>query len=246
MYKQLKIFISKFKEFLSKKFQKYDGKIPYLVTVLITSIIVVYGIKFFVKLTKNLHTDVLSEFDTSVSNYITSFRSDLLTSYFKFVTDVGDALGYFVVVSLCSLLFYLFFKNWKYVLQLLSILILALSSNLILKQLINRQRPTLEHLVTVKTLSYPSGHAMTAMAFYGFLIYLIVTFKINKFLKFGLITVFTILILSIGISRIYLGVHFPSDIVGGFVAGFIWVVFCILVLNLFKVFREDPNTINLY
>ncbi len=246
MYKQLKFLISRFKEFLSQKFQKYDGKIPYLVTVIITLIIVIYGIKFFVKLTKNLHTDVLSEFDTSVSDYITSFRSDVLTTYFKFVTDVGDTFGYLAVLSICAILFYLFFKNWKYVLQLLSVLTLALSSNLILKQLINRQRPTLEHLVTVKTLSYPSGHAMTAMAFYGFLIYLIFTFKINKFLKFSLISVFIILILSIGISRIYLGVHFPSDIVGGFVAGFIWVVFCILILNLFKIFREDPNTINLY
>ena len=83
---------------------------------------------------------------------------------------------------------------------------------------------------------------MTAMAFYGFLIYLIFTFKFKKVLKFTIITLLGFLILSIGISRIYLGVHFPSDIVGGFVAGFIWVVFCILVLNIFKIFREDPAT----
>lgn len=209
---------------------------------LVTLLVVVFGIKFFLKLTRNLHTDLLSEFDTSVSEYVISFRSESLTTYFKFVTDVGDALGYLIVFSICSILFYLFFKNCKYVLQLSSILILALSSNLILKEIINRERPTLEHLVTVKTLSYPSGHAMTAMAFYGFLIYLILTFKINKGLKFVLTTVLLVLIFSIGISRIYLGVHFPSDIVGGFVAGFIWVVFCILILNILKVFKEDPNT----
>lgn len=242
MYQQLKLFISKFKEFLSQKFHKYDSKVPYIITVLVTLLVVVFGIKFFLKLTRNLHTDLLSEFDTSVSEYVTSFRSESLTTYFKFVTDVGDALGYLIVFSVCSILFYLFFKNWKYVLQLSSILILALSSNLILKEIVNRERPTLEHLVTVKTLSYPSGHAMTAMAFYGFLIYLIFTFKISKGLKFVLTTVLLALIFSIGISRIYLGVHFPSDIVGGFVAGFIWVVFCILILNILKVFEEDPNT----
>ncbi|EAQ42250.1 phosphatase PAP2 family protein [Polaribacter sp. MED152] len=242
MYKQLKLFISKFKEFLSQKFKKYDGKIPYIITVVVTLLVVVLGIKFFLKLTRNLHTDLLSDFDAVVSEYVTSFRTDALTTYFKFVTDVGDALGYLIVFSVCSFLFYLFFKNWKYVLQLSSILVLALSSNLILKEIINRERPTLEHLVTVKTLSYPSGHAMTAMAFYGFLIYLILTFKISKLLKFALVTVLLLLILSIGVSRIYLGVHFPSDIVGGFVAGFIWVVFCILILNIFKVFKEDPNT----
>lgn len=246
MYKQLKFFIAEFKRFLSQKFNKYDGKIPYIITVLLTAIIVVFGIKFFVKLTKNLQSEILSDFDSNVSDYITSFRSDNLTSYFKFVTDVGDTLGYLAVLLISAILFNTFFKNWKYVLQLLIVLSLALSSNLILKQLINRQRPTLEHLVTVKTLSYPSGHAMTAMAFYGFFIYLILKFKINKAFKFAIISVFTVLILSIGISRIYLGVHFPSDIIGGFVAGFIWVVFCILILNLFKIFKEDPNTINLY
>lgn len=242
MYKQLKLFISKFKEILSQKFKKYDGKIPYIITVVVTLLVVVLGIKFFLKLTRNLHTDLLADFDIVVSEYVTSFRTDALTTYFKFVTDVGDALGYLIVFSICSFLFYLFFKNWKYVLQLSSILVLALSSNLILKEVINRERPTLEHLVTVKTLSYPSGHAMTAMAFYGFLIYLILTFKISKLLKFALVTVLLLLILSIGVSRIYLGVHFPSDIVGGFVAGFIWVVFCILILNILKVFKEDPNT----
>ncbi|WP_313791396.1 phosphatase PAP2 family protein [Lacinutrix neustonica] len=90
-------------------------------------------------------------------------------------------------------------------------------------------------------MSYPSGHAMTAMAVYGFLIYLFYHFKINSFLKFAIITILAILILSIGISRIYLGVHFPSDIIGGFIAGFIWVVFCALVFNIIGLFRRDAR-----
>jgi len=121
-------------------------------------------------------------------------------------------------------------------------MLLALSSNLILKQIINRSRPELEHLVTVKTLSYPSGHAMTAMAFYGFLIFLFYGFKIHRFLKFTIITLLIFLIFSIGISRIYLGVHFPSDILGGFVAGFIWVIFCAFVFSIITVFGKDPKT----
>ena len=241
MYNQLKLFISKFKEFLSQKFQKYDSKVPYVITVIVTLVVVVFGIELFLKLTRNLQTELLSDFDSSITEYVTSFRTESLTGYFKFVTDVGDAIGYLIVFSVCSILFYLFFKNWKYVLQLSLILILALSSNLILKEIINRERPTLEHLVTVKTLSYPSGHAMTAMAFYGFLIYLILTFKISKLLKLVLVALMLTLVLSIGVSRIYLGVHFPSDVFGGFVAGFIWVVFCILILNILKVFKEDSN-----
>jgi undecaprenyl-diphosphatase len=94
----------------------------------------------------------------------------------------------------------------------------------------------------VETLSYPSGHAMSAMAFYGFLIYLITRYKINVLLKAFLILLLAILILSIGISRIYLGVHFPSDIAGGFIAGFIWVIFCIVVFDLIELFFKDTQT----
>jgi len=139
-------------------------------------------------------------------------------------------------------LFYFIFKSWRYVVQLMIVLLVAASSNLLLKQIINRARPDADYLVTVNTLSYPSGHAMSAMAFYGFLIYLIYTFNIPKLVKYCIIAFLAILILSIGISRIYLGVHFPSDIAGGFIAGFIWVVFCILILNILKIFKEDPST----
>jgi undecaprenyl-diphosphatase len=230
------------KEYLSIKLKKYDSKIPYAIIIAIALAIVIFGINIFVELTENLHTDILADFDTQISDYVASFRTPTLTKYFTIITDVGDVWGYLIAFTLCAVLFYSFFKRWKYTVQLSLILILTLSSNLLLKQLINRARPAAEHLVTVKTLSYPSGHAMTAMAFYGFLIYLIFTFKFSKPLKITIITLLAFLILSIGISRIYLGVHFPSDIVGGFVAGFIWVVFCILVLNIFKIFKEDPTT----
>ena len=235
-------FLKLLKEYLSLKLKKYDSKIPYAIIISIALVIVILGIKLFIELTGILQTDFLAEFDTQISEFVASLRTPALTNYFTFVTDVGDVWGYLIVFTICAILFYCFFKRRKYTIQLSLILILALSSNLLLKQLINRARPTLEHLVTVKTLSYPSGHAMTAMAFYGFLIYLIFTFKINKVLKFSLIALLAFLILSIGISRIYLGVHFPSDIVGGFVAGFIWVVFCILILNILKIFKEDPAT----
>jgi undecaprenyl-diphosphatase len=121
-------------------------------------------------------------------------------------------------------------------------MVLALSSNLILKQLINRARPVAEHLVSVETLSYPSGHAMMAMAFYGILIYLFWQFPWNKLLKYTITMVLLLLILSIGISRIYLGVHYPSDILGGYAAGFMWVLFCIIIFHVMKIFKSDPAT----
>jgi membrane-associated phospholipid phosphatase len=221
---------------------KYKGKLPYVITVALALILVVGGINLFIELTDTLTTEMLAEYDAKITQFIISFRNPPLTNYFLFVTYLGNAYGYLVVVVICLLVSMLAFKNWKYVAQTALVLVLASVSNMILKRFIGRARPGIEHLVSVETLSYPSGHAMSAMAFYGFVIYLFYRFKMNTLLKFGIITVLGVLILSIGISRIYLGVHFPSDIVGGFIAGLIWVVFCILIFDLVEIFRRDPQT----
>jgi len=242
MKKKLELFIYICKSFLFQKFRQYNKKLPYIITAVLAFIIFMAGLKLFVELTEGLKTDLLANIDTKITQYIISYRTPSLTSFFVFVTRVGDRLGYVIVFVLSSLLFYFIFKSWRYVIQLMIVLLVAASSNVLLKQIINRARPDVDYLVTVKTLSYPSGHAMSAMAFYGFLIYLFYTFNIPKLVKYGIIVFLTMLILSIGISRIYLGVHFPSDIAGGFIAGFIWIVFCILILNILNILKEDPST----
>ena len=230
------------KSLLVKIFNKYDGRWAYIITTTIALALFIGGIKLFISLTETLKSTYLAESDTAISNYVASFRTPYLTSYFVFVTDLGDALGYVITFISCTIIFYFTFKKWRYVAQLAFVMVLALSSNLLLKQLINRARPDVEHLVTVETLSYPSGHAMMAMAFYGTLLFLISKFPIKRLYKALFITLCLILILSIGISRIYLGVHYPSDIAGGFIAGFVWVVFCVIVFDLIQIFKRDPAT----
>lgn len=242
MRKFIKYLIERFKTLLSKWFKRYDANIPYLITIVVAVLFVIGGMNLFVELTENLHSDVLGEYDTLITDYVTGFRTPELTAYFVTVTHIGDVYGYLAVFILSTIGFLMFFKNWQYVIQLSLVLVLALSSNVILKKIINRSRPEIEHLVTVETLSYPSGHAMTAMAFYGFLIYLFYRFNINSLVKISLILLLAAFILSVGISRIYLGVHYPSDVVGGFIAGLIWVILCALAFNLLRVFRRDPNT----
>ncbi|WP_179376789.1 phosphatase PAP2 family protein [Winogradskyella wichelsiae] len=242
MQNEIKIIINKVRQLLSRVFKHQNEQLPYIVISIVAILIVIGSVNVFIELTQNLKTNALAEFDTIITDYILTYRAPSLTQYFIYITNIGDVFGYLIVFILSNLAFLMIFKNWKYVIQLSVVLVLALSSNLILKRIINRSRPELEHLVTVETLSYPSGHAMTAMAFYGFLIYLFYTFRINPILKIGIIILLTFLILSIGISRIYLGVHFPSDIVGGFIAGFIWVILCALIFNFIRVFRKDPRT----
>lgn len=221
---------------------KYRAKLPYILTVIIALIVVIAGINIFIELTDTLKSDELASLDQNVTDYVLSYRNPGLTSYFTFVTDVGDVQGYLIVLGLCILLTALFVKRWKYILQIALVLIVATLSNMMLKRAIDRARPDIEHLVVVKTLSYPSGHAMSAMAFYGFVIFLLSRWNTNLFTKSILILLLSILILSIGVSRIYLGVHFPSDVLGGFIAGLIWVFFCVLIFNMFEVFRRDPMT----
>lgn len=234
-------FIKKLGHFLRHTFRKDNPRLPYIITVLVAFIIVVAGINIFIELTDVLKEDVLAIYDQQISDFIISFRTPALTDYFIFITNVGDVYGYLIVLGIAIVVTVFYFKNWKYILQTIFVLMLASLSNLMLKRLVDRARPGLEHLVVVETLSYPSGHAMSAMAFYGFLIYLFSRFKINILLKFGAILLLIVVILSIGLSRIYLGVHYPSDIAGGYIAGLIWVFFCILLFNLGEVFRKDSK-----
>ena len=245
MRKAIKLLIDNLRSFLREKFHQYDVTLPYVITVFIALIVVVVGINIFIELTETLKSDLLADYDHQITEYVISFRSPALTEYFIFITHVGDVYGYAVVLILLTIMSIFVFKHWKYTVQIVFVLLLSALSNLILKRFVDRARPGIEHMVSVETLSYPSGHAMSAMAFYGFLMFLFYRFKINIFLKIGVILLLALLIFSIGLSRIYLGVHFPSDIAGGYIAGFIWVVFCVLLFNVIDVFRRDPKTPNL-
>ncbi len=237
-------FLRGLESILRNKFHQYNHKLPYIISIILALIIVVVGINVFVELTNTLNSDLIAQYDAAVTKYVISFRTPLLNNILQFLTNLGDLYGYIVVTTICSLFFFFKFKNWRYVAQLVFVIIISGLSNLALKEVINRARPTADHLVSVETLSYPSGHAMSATAFYGFLIYLCYFLKINKWLKGGIIFLCSFLIVSIGISRIYLGVHFPSDIAGGIIAGTIWVMFCVLIFNIIDLFRrEEERTI---
>lgn len=238
MRKQIIQFLLELRKILEEKFHQHNKKLPYIIGILLALLIVVIGINLFIDLTETLQSRALGSIDSKIIEFIISFRNPELTSILQFITHVGDLKGYLIVTGLCTALFYWKFKSWRFVVELIVVQGVAALSNVALKRVINRARPDADHLVSVETLSYPSGHAMSAIAFYGFLIYLIYIFKLNNWLKTGLITIFIFLILAIGISRVYLGVHYPSDVVGGYIAGSIWVVFCIVLFNVIDLLRK--------
>ncbi|HSI68999.1 MAG TPA: phosphatase PAP2 family protein [Gillisia sp.] len=238
MRKQIIQIVLNLRTLLREKFHQYNEQLPFLIMIILALIIVVGGINLFVDLTNTLHTDALAEYDRKITDYVTSFRTPQLNKFFQFITEVGDLNGYIVLTALSTIIFWLIFRNWRFVLEIVFVLAISGLANVALKQVINRARPDAEHLVSVATLSYPSGHAMSAIAFYGFLIYLFYNFKLNVWVKTLTILILGLLILAIGISRIYLGVHYPSDIAGGYIAGFIWVIFCIVLFHVIDLLRK--------
>lgn len=227
--------------FIREKFRSTNEELPYFLTILLSAALFIIALNGFVELTDDLAENNLEEFDNRITTYIISFRSDLLTAYFLFATDLGDRNAYIFFTILLAGFYLIRHRSWKFVVQTSLVLILASLSNIVLKRVINRSRPALEHLVTVNTLSYPSGHAMSAMAFYGFLIFLSLRYKMSRWMRYGLVTLLTVIIFSVGISRIYLGVHYPSDVAGGFIGGLIWVAFCAVLFSLIDLLRKRKN-----
>lgn len=211
--------------------------LPYYLLIFFSFMVFIIGTNLFVELSEEISGSALRKYDTLITDYITSFRTPALNNFFQFITELGDLYAYIVATTLAAIFFFFKIKNKWFSIQLIAVLVLSTLANIALKRAFGRARPSIEHLVVVKTLSYPSGHSMSAMAFYGFLTYLIFQIKMKNWLRLALALIFTFLILAIGISRIYLGVHFPSDVVGGFIAGLIWVAFCIVLFNIIALLR---------
>ncbi len=238
MEELLKKIIAYIRRFFRDVLHYRTEDLPYYLTILFALMIFVVAINGFVDLTEELAENNLEEFDRLVTKEVTSWRRDYLTPVLTFITEVGDTIGYIVVIGLLITFFLIRRYNWKYILQTVAVLLLATLSNMAIKEYVNRARPTAEHLVSVSTLSYPSGHAMSAMGFYGFLIFLTIRYKMNRLLKICLVSLLALLIFLIGISRIYLGVHFPSDVVAGFIGGLIWIAFCAIVFDVIDLMRK--------
>lgn len=229
--------INKITEYIRTHGSRNHPYFPFYLLIFVAFVIFVLGMNAFVELSEEISGKAMRRYDSQITDFITSFRTPELNKFFQFITDLGDLYAYIIATTLAAIFFFFKLKNKWFLFQLLGVLILSALANIALKRAFDRARPTIEHLVVVKTLSYPSGHAMSAMAFYGFLTYLVFQIKMKHWLRAILSSIFIFLILAIGISRIYLGVHFPSDVAGGFVAGLIWVAFCVVLFNIIALLR---------
>jgi len=157
--------------------------------------------------------DCIEFIDNYFYDLIIKIKSDNMTDIMKFLTFFAS-VKFVILVLIVLIALSIWLKKIPIIINV--IVIGEVILNNIVKLIVKRDRPKLISLVKETSFSFPSGHTMVSVVLYGFLIYLISKSKINKILKKILIALLSILILLIMISRIYLGVHYFSDILAGF------------------------------
>ncbi|MGN1269641.1 MAG: phosphatase PAP2 family protein [Clostridia bacterium] len=169
----------------------------------------------------NILNNKIQSFDMKVYSFISNFISQNNTIIMKVITEVASAT---ILCGMCATIL-IFIKNKKYGLLIAINLFISTVLNIILKNIFDRARPEGYRLIEAGGFSFPSGHSMASMTFYGFLIYLILKKVQNKYIKWTSVIILSIIILAVGISRIYLGVHYASDVIGGFCFSIIYLAF---------------------
>lgn len=167
--------------------------------------------------------NLINTIDQTIYNLIINLMNSNITAIMMFVSYLGSALTLIVL----SIGFVFLLKDKRDSKYIAINLVLVFFLNRILKSIIARPRPQVLRLVQENGYSFPSGHSMVSMGFYGFLIYLIHIKIKNKKIKYPLIILLSTLILLIGMSRIYLGAHYATDVIGGWIIGFIYLAFFI-------------------
>jgi undecaprenyl-diphosphatase len=160
----------------------------------------------------------IAQFDSTIIAFIQGLESPGLTSIMKFFTFIGSGTQ---VVIIALLVIFFLFKVLHHRRELILFIWVVLGTtilNEILKTIFHRARPTIHRIVDANGFSFPSGHSMAAFSLYGVIAFLIWR-HLSTSLGRGLLIIFSIfMIIMIGVSRIYLGVHYPSDVLGGFLA----------------------------
>ncbi|MEG0829512.1 MAG: phosphatase PAP2 family protein [Anaerovoracaceae bacterium] len=168
-------------------------------------------------------------FDTVIREWFYSLRNDVATGIMKPLTFTGN-WQFIVCICLLLLIIPMTRKNYGIPVAMAAVFISLFNKGI--KYIFQRPRPDeAVHLIEESGFSFTSGHAITSMLVYGLLIYLIRRQMVNKTLANVLTVVLCVPLIGIGLSRIYLGVHFPTDVFGGWVLGLATLMGAIMLIE---------------
>jgi undecaprenyl-diphosphatase len=200
----------------------------FLVGGVIMAIIATIG---FAELAEHVLAGGTQAFDVAVLQWIHLHQHPLLTQLMTEMTYLGTGSVVVVVVGVCAL--FLWHTEHKHSARLLLAATIGnIILNGVLKYAYHRARPSVfDWQTSAVSSSFPSGHAMSATVVYGTVAYLLMRLQKHRWAKTLTLTTAVLLILLICLTRLYLGVHYPSDVMGGIIVGLAWAGFCMATLE---------------
>jgi membrane-associated phospholipid phosphatase len=227
---------------ISRKVKQFWAGVA-LLSVEMTAVLAIFMVALigFVYMVRRVFVLENNAFDQKVFDYLQQYVNPTTNKVMTAITFLGKH-EFLIPANLVLIAYYLFIKKHKwYSIKIPAVAISSLLLMFILKHLFGRERPLIPLLEPAKGLSFPSGHALMSMTFYGLLIYITWHSVKNEKLKWSLISFLFLLIVMIGFSRIYLRVHYTSDVIAGFSMGWLWIVVSLKVLR--RIEKQGKKTI---
>lgn len=165
--------------------------------------------------------------DSNVAIFFANHNNIVLTNIFKFISFICSP-KFMILVNVCLFIFIILKKKYKlFLINVASIASVVVNN--IIKIIIKRERPNFLVLSNETSYSFPSGHSMISILFFGSIIYLVNKYNIKY--KKTITILLSIFIILVGLSRLYLGVHFLTDVIGGYLCGFIALIIIIMIFE---------------
>jgi undecaprenyl-diphosphatase len=216
-----------------------------LLSMEIIALMVVFSVAFtaFILTVKSVFANGKTAFDSRAFSYLSLHVNNVNNNVMEFFSFLGTHL-FLIPANIVLIIYFYFIKKHKW--YSIKIPVIAVSSLLLmflLKYIFHRDRPVTPLLDEAEGFSFPSGHAMMSVTFYGLLIAIGWQYIKNGWLKWIVTIILSLLIFAIGLSRVYLRVHYASDVLAGFCVGCMWLLLSIWILGKMEFFsrkKVDP------
>lgn len=210
--------------------RQLNPMIPFLIAIIASAL--------FIMLADYIFTSDLTSFQQSVFSFISRLRNPRLNTFMLIVTKTANPLPTFALTLTLTLI--LLFKHQKKEALFSFLLILSTTgTNILLKQIYLRERPSFNSLIEETGFSFPSGHSMISLAIALLLIYLCLQFFSHRFITYVFSFFLLIYVFLIGFSRVYISVHYVGDVLGGWLASIVVFSLLLCLFHLFPYTKKD-------
>lgn len=211
---------------IKKKIEKILKKNIVLIILMIIFLVLCLFIKYN-------YINYVNKIDKEVNILIrNNLINNSFTSIMKIITNIASLYSILLIFIITIILL----KNKISKITLLFNIIIISISTFFLKLLFLRERPLNSTIKTPSSYSFPSGHTFFAVGFLGLIAYLLLKSNLSKYIKYILVFIMVSIIILIGFSRIYLGVHHFTDVIGGMIFG---IIILLISINIYKALEEE-------